>query len=148
MRAIISAGMPQAAMIETASRCSSVGSNAGRPGPRFGVVGSRRRRDRGSVIAYIDSLPASAIVISGGAKGPDTWAAEAARARGLAVVEHLPDLAGVTSRHEATRRYYARNRLIAEDCDELVAFVAPDRRGGTENTIKHAIELGKPVTIL
>ena len=31
---------------------------------------------------------------------------------------------------------YARNTLIARDADELIAVVAEDRKGGTEDTIK------------
>jgi hypothetical protein len=31
---------------------------------------------------------------------------------------------------------YARNKLIARDSDMLIACVATDRKGGTENTIK------------
>jgi hypothetical protein len=30
----------------------------------------------------------------------------------------------------------------------VYAFVAPDRKGGTENTIKYAKELGVPVNII
>ena len=31
---------------------------------------------------------------------------------------------------------YARNTLIARDADDLIAVVAEDRKGGTEDTIK------------
>lgn len=50
-------------------------------------------------------------------------------------------------RYEFTRRAYARNHLIAEHSDVLFALVAPDRTGGTENTIEHARALGKPVML-
>jgi len=93
-------------------------------------------------------LPPSTVIVSGGAKGPDTWAREAAKRHGLKIVEHLPNLEGVRNRGEAARRYYERNQLIAEDADQVVALVAPDRKGGTEDTIKRAIELGKPVRLL
>ena len=39
-------------------------------------------------------------------------------------------------------------RQIAAACDVLIAFVAHDRKGGTENTIEHARRLGKPVRIM
>jgi predicted Rossmann fold nucleotide-binding protein DprA/Smf involved in DNA uptake len=115
---------------------------------RVGIVGSRQRTDRESVEAFVRSLPTGCVVVSGGARGVDTWAVEAARARGLEVREHLPDLSGVKNRHEATRRYYARNEIVANDCDMLVAFVATDRRGGTEDTIRRAEAAGKPVVIM
>jgi hypothetical protein len=97
---------------------------------------------------FLAELPPDTIIVTGGAAGPDTWAAEIGRERGLTVIEHLPDLAGVRNRGEATRRYYARNQRIADDCDRMVALVAPDRKGGTEDSIRRAIALGKPVTIL
>jgi hypothetical protein len=37
--------------------------------------------------------------------------------------------------------------LVAKDCDRAVAFVASDRKGGTEDTIKRALKAGKPVEI-
>jgi hypothetical protein len=75
-------------------------------------------------------------VITGGARGPDLWAEEAARSRGLAVVAHKPDLEGVRARWEAVDRQYARNQRIVDDSDLIIAFVAPDRIGGTEDTIR------------
>ena len=79
----------------------------------------------------------------------DTWAAETARQRRLVVVEHLPDLPPLGSpRWKFTKAYHTRNRLIAEDVDILYAFVAKDRRGGTENTIKHAMELDIRVEVI
>jgi hypothetical protein len=77
----------------------------------------------------------------------DTWAAEAARGRGLAVVEHLPDLSGVRVRGEASRRYHERNERIAQDCDRMIAFPSADRTGGTEDAIRRAARHGKPVEL-
>ena len=115
---------------------------------RVGIVGSRRRTDRQSVEAFVRALPADAVVISGGAKGPDSWAEAAARARGLGVQVFLPDLDGVRGRGEATRRYYARNQQIVDAATELAAFVAEDSKGGTEDTIRRAEAKGLPVTLL
>lgn len=115
---------------------------------RVAIVGSRRRVDREAVAAFVAALPADAVVITGGAEGPDTWAEEAARARGLDVVLHRPALDGVRNRGEAARRYHDRNKRIASDCDRMAAFVAPARRGGTENAIEHARTLGKPVEVI
>jgi YspA, cpYpsA-related SLOG family len=114
---------------------------------RIAIVGSRRRTDRAAVEAAVAELPAGTIVVSGGCRGVDTWAAEAASARGLAVVEHRPDIHGVRNRGDAVRRYHARNRRIAADCDWMIAFPAPDRTGGTENAIAQACRLGKPIEI-
>ena len=86
-------------------------------------------------------------MITGGARGPDQWAEEAARSRGLAVVVYKPDLEGVRARWEAADRHYARNQLIVDETDRIIAFVAPDRRGGTEDTIRRAVRVGKPVEV-
>jgi hypothetical protein len=60
----------------------------------------------------------------------------------------LPDLPAKGSpRYEFTKAYHKRNKLIADSSDILHAFVSPERTGGTENTIKHAIKAGIPVVI-
>jgi hypothetical protein len=38
-----------------------------------------------------------------------------------------------------------RNTYIAQDADVILAVVALDRKGGTEDTIKKALKLGKKV---
>jgi len=114
---------------------------------KVGIVGSRRRTDRESVIAVVNDLPDSTIIISGGCIGVDTWAVEAARARGLKYIVHWPKLKDGMKRVEYTKAYYARNELIAIDSDVVVAFVAPDRKGGAENTIKWAKKHKTPVVL-
>jgi hypothetical protein len=114
---------------------------------RIAIIGSRRRADRDAVEGCVAELPIGTIVVSGGARGPDTWAEEAARARGLPVIVRRPHLAGVTSPFDATERYYGRNQRIVDDCDRLIAFPAPDRKGGTEDTIRRALRAGKPVEL-
>lgn len=114
---------------------------------RFGFVGSRRRKDRQAIVAAIVALPPDSVVVSGGAAGPDSWAVDAARQRGLPEpIVHLPEK-GARTRWEATERFYARNQKIVDDSDELVAFVAPDRKGGTEDTIRRAQRKGIPIRI-
>jgi predicted Rossmann fold nucleotide-binding protein DprA/Smf involved in DNA uptake len=114
---------------------------------RVGVVGSRRRTDREVVETYIAQLAAGTVVITGGAKGPDQWAEQAARTRGLEVVVHEPDLDGARTRWQAAERFYARNQRIVDGSDLVIAFVAPDRTGGTEDTIRRAVRAGKPVEV-
>jgi len=114
---------------------------------RVAIVGSWRRTDREAVEACVAALAPGSIVISGGCRGVDCWAAEAARRRGLDLVEHRPDLAGVRSRSHAAGRYYARNQRIVDDVDRVFAFPAADRTGGTEDTIRRALAAGKPVEV-
>lgn len=116
---------------------------------RVGIVGSRRRFDRKSVEDLIESLHPDTVVVSGGCIGPDTWAATAATRKGLKVVEHLPSLPkSGAPYYEFVKAYHARNKKIVEDSDMIYAFVANDRSGGTENTIKHAIDLNIPIVLL
>lgn len=125
----------------------------------LGVVGSRSREDRdGAVSAIIrfllDRLEANPYqrvgIISGGAKGPDTWAAYVARELDLPLWEVRPNLAGLAKRAPRwafTKRFHARNLIIAGECDRLLAFVAANRTGGTEHTLHAAQRLGKPCTV-
>ena len=115
---------------------------------KIAIVGSRRRTDKENVEKLVSSFARDVIVISGGAKGVDTWAEQSARERGLEVIIFKPDLKNIKHRGDMVQRYYNRNKKVAQECDILYAFVSPDRKGGTENTIKFAQELGKKVTIL
>jgi hypothetical protein len=114
---------------------------------KIAVIGSRRRLDRESVVAFVNGLAPDVIVISGACRGPDRWAVEAAKARGLETEEFAPDLSGCKQRHEFTKRYYERNQRVVDACDSVVAFVASDRKGGTEDTIKRALAANKPVDV-
>lgn len=112
------------------------------------IVGSRSRQDFETVERLVAKLPAGTVIVSGGAPGPDTWAEEAARKYGFAVAIFRPDLAGAGTQGQVTRRYHNRNQLIVDRADELIALVAPDRRGGTEDTIRRAERKGIPITIV
>jgi hypothetical protein len=114
---------------------------------RVGIVGSRRRLDKDNVIKLVQSLSNDDIIITGGCRGVDKWAEEEARRLSFRVIVYKPDLENFQDRYQLIQRYYDRNQLIAENCDVLHAFVAPDRKGGTENTINHAKRWGKQVIL-
>jgi predicted Rossmann fold nucleotide-binding protein DprA/Smf involved in DNA uptake len=114
---------------------------------RFGIVGSRGRLDRQSVYDRVAELPRGSTVVSGGAKGPDIWAEEAAKSCGLPTIVHLPASGPSATRWAATEKFYARNQQIVDDSDVLIAFVSPDRKGGTEDTIRRARKKGIPVIL-
>lgn len=116
---------------------------------KYGIIGSRRRTDRQTVIDFVNTLTFADIVVSGGCAGPDLWAEHAAKNLGIDTLIFLPKLPPAGSpRHEFTKAYYARNKLIAENSDIIVAFVATDRKGGTENTLQYARRLGKKIIII
>lgn len=126
---------------------------------KVGVVGSRRRnteQDKQIIRQALQHLIAKdpevkIFLVSGGCPlGADRFAEELAVELGLEISIHYPD----KSKLEANERWayakinFARNTLIAEECDILLATVASDRNGGTENTIKTCQKLKKPVVLL
>lgn len=112
------------------------------------IVGSRRRSDKDSVINFVNNLPQDDTVISGGCEGVDTWAIEAAKARGMKWRIFFPDMSGAKTYYDRCNRYYSRNEHVVKNSDMVVAFVSTDRKGGTENTIKWAGKYNKPVMIM
>jgi len=111
-----------------------------------GIVGSRRRRCEHEVRELVRSLPRNVVVISGGAKGPDNWAIDEAKKLGIKTIVLRPKKRG-PGYGWACRAYTERNRKIADSVEILFAFVASDRRGGTEQTIKFAKRNGVKVVL-
>jgi hypothetical protein len=83
------------------------------------------------------------VVVSGGAAGIDSMAADAAYRRGILVREYKP-------KRQAWRAtemdgFWARNIIVAFDCDVLVRIVASDSKTyGSGWTRDRAQEMGKP----
>jgi predicted Rossmann fold nucleotide-binding protein DprA/Smf involved in DNA uptake len=115
---------------------------------RIAIVGSRRRKDKEKVTEYVNSLPMDSVIISGGCEGVDTWAIEAATDNHMKWKVIYPDMSGVKTYYDRCKRYYDRNEKVVKDSDVVVAFVARDRKGGTENTITWAKKHKKPVVIM
>jgi predicted Rossmann fold nucleotide-binding protein DprA/Smf involved in DNA uptake len=106
---------------------------------RLAIIGSRNCPEI-NISSYLDSLPEA--IISGGAKGADTYAREFAQEHGIEIIEFLPDY----------KRYgrgapIVRNKLIVENCDELIAFWDGESKG-TKFTIDYAMKIGKKVRII
>lgn len=119
----------------------------------IGIVGSRRRNtinDRIKTIAALDQLLKAKVIdhyrlVSGGCPlGADSFAQTIAKDRGLTITIHYPDWKGGLGKAAG----FVRNTYIAEDCDILIAVVASDRTGGTEDTIRKVTKLGKPVILV
>lgn len=116
------------------------------------IVGSRRRKDESNVRETVRKLylkyKTRLIIVSGGCWGVDSWAEDEARKLNIRVRIFQPNLAFARTYHEAVEEFYKRNKLIAEFATHgIIAFVAEDRKGGTENTIKHAKKLGRTIFI-
>lgn len=108
---------------------------------KIGVIGSRRRKGQNDYMAtrscvrvYFDRYQneGGILLVSGGCpEGGDQFAERIAKAWGLPILIFYPNwtkygkLAGII-----------RNSLIADFSEHIVACVADDREGGTEDTIK------------
>ena len=114
---------------------------------KIGIVGSRDFPEQQTVIDYIKTLTPDDTIMSGGAKGVDTWAIHAAQAQGLQTQEILPDLSQCVASYDYTKAYYARNQQIVDQVDMIVAFTQKDT-GGTWDTIRRARKAGKDVQVI
>ena len=85
-------------------------------------------------------------VITGGARGIDTLAFQAAEAAGIRNLQFLPDRAKYRGKM-VLKAFQARNEQIAENCDVLLAVWDGVSRG-TSNTLSYARRIGKPVFVI
>ena len=114
------------------------------PRLRWGIVGYRYFTDKKrfdselKAVALKYGLPDC--VVSGGATGADTLAREWAASEKLAFIEHPP-------KSHTARDLLARNTLIVQDSDLIIAFLSTRSRG-TLNTIEKARRAGKEVLII
>lgn len=109
------------------------------------------------VRGVVAALPAGTVLVSGGAYGVDTLAAESARERGLRVILAVPAGKWHNERlsedlgcrvEEVPGGYMARNDRLAELADVLYAFPPTAReelRSGTWATVRRFRRLGKTV---
>ena len=114
---------------------------------KIAVVGSREFKDKEFVqiklksvfenLLYVEDI----LLVSGGAKGVDSWAEELVQIMQIPKIIFKPDwnkygkLAG-----------YKRNKLIVDEADKVLAFW-DGRSRGTKHSIDLAIEAGKPIDI-
>lgn len=128
---------------ETTTTASSVRKVTGFPATRLGIVGSRDFSDETLVRAILTGvLKDHHVVVSGGARGVDTWAAETAREMGLQVCEHKPNWD-----KDGSAAAFIRNTIIVRDSDIILAFW-DQRSGGTLNTLGKAKKLGKVIGVV
>jgi hypothetical protein len=132
----------------------------------IGVVGSRRRNEESDYKAveskFVDIIwslvkqkkvkkKSEIKICSGGCKkGADSFVKRLKELTGIDYYEHLPklpedydDLPGQAKRWAYAKAAYARNTLIAQDSNILIACVAADRTGGTEDTVKKFTKIHK-----
>ena len=113
----------------------------------IGVTGSRTRSDIPLLLQCLSMLPKDSILITGGATGIDSECEMAAKELSLTIEIVRPDRTAIQNHASACRAYHERNAEIVRRSDIVLAFPPSDRKGGTENTIKHAKKYDKPLFI-
>lgn len=108
------------------------------------IVGSRRRdtdEDFRKVLAVFESIyeKGDRLVSGGCPKGGDRFAEIIAKSKGLTITIHYPDWS------QGKFAGFKRNSDIAKDCTVGIACCAEDRTGGTEDTVKKILAMGKKV---
>ena len=114
---------------------------------KVAIVGSRTFNSYDEVVAVMSTFISSndvtvTEIVSGGAKGADTYAMDFARRHGLKLIVFFPDY-----KKYDKQAPLIRNKLIVEECDCLLAFWDGQSRG-TKFTLDYAIEKGKPIKIV
>jgi len=114
----------------------------------IGIVGSRRRNSDEDMLltarAFLKVYRPGDTIVSGGCPtGGDYFAEVIHHAYNVPMQIHYPDksklnpeLLKKAPRVAYAEINYARNTLVANDADKLIAVVADTRTGGTEDTIK------------
>lgn len=120
---------------------------------KLAVVGSRSITDKDKIYEYLDyyidqaeQLGKTLIIVSGGAKGVDTIAAEFGKSRGLIVINVLP---AWNDRHGNLVRSagFKRNEIIWEIADCGIAFWDKVSKG-TAHSFRLAKQHGKKIAII
>ena len=137
------------------------------PGTYVAVVGSREwykstEWAKTNVTQFVNALPSNCILVSGGAKGVDTWAEEAAQSRGLRTLIHPARWIQIPRRladgtidpkwkpklepsdrtpefsNERANAGPERNEVLVDECNSLYAFLYDDDSSGTKHAISYA----------
>lgn len=106
---------------------------------KLAIIGSRNCPPI-DIMSHLKHLPTG--VVSGGARGADTYAREFAQKYNLPLTEYLPEYDKY-----GKAAPLIRNKLIVDNCDCLIAFWDGQSRG-TKFTLDYAKEKGKPIKIV
>jgi hypothetical protein len=114
----------------------------------IGIAGSRRRNTIGDFIAtksaFFSVFERGDKIVSGGcSQGGDQFAEQLAKDYAITITIHPAEW-----NHYGKRAGIVRNTDIATEADVLIAVVAPDRKGGTEDTIAKFEAIHKKKAIL
>jgi predicted Rossmann fold nucleotide-binding protein DprA/Smf involved in DNA uptake len=114
---------------------------------KVAIIGSREKyladpdAVRNQVLGFVLELPREKTIVSGGARGVDSYASEAARIVGLTFELFLADWDKYGKSAGAIR-----NKLVIEAADRIVAFWDGESPG-TYNGLRQAKAAGKPIQV-
>lgn len=95
---------------------------------------------------FVSKTKPDTVIVSGGARGVDSWAAKIAKAQKREIIEYLPD-----TTKPSPFRFFARNGEIIKHVKDsngaVMAFIDVDQCNGTSNAIRQARKLGVPVMV-
>ena len=106
---------------------------------RLAIIGSRTCPPV-DIAYYLPFVPDT--IVSGGAKGADTYAKEYALKNDIPIIEFLPDY-----RKYGRKAPLMRNLQIVNNCDYLLAFWDGVSRG-TKFTVEYARKQGIPSKVI
>lgn len=106
---------------------------------KLAIIGSRNCPPI-DIEAQLKYIPDT--IVSGGARGADTYAREFAQKHNLTLIEFLPEYDKY-----GKGAPLVRNKLIIDNCDCVLAFWDGKSRG-TKFTIDYAKEKNKPIKIV
>ena len=106
---------------------------------KLAIIGSRNCPPI-DIEAHLKYIPDT--IVSGGAKGADTYAREFAQKHNLTLIEFLPEYDKY-----GKGAPLVRNKLIVDNCDCVLAFWDGKSRG-TKFTLDYAREKNKPIKIV
>jgi hypothetical protein len=109
---------------------------------KIAVVGSRDYQNEAAVRRFVRAMnPINNVLISGGARGVDTWAADEFRKLGGRVVEYRPNY----TKHGRGAPLH-RNSEIVLGSDDVAAFWDGESTG-TLDTVRKTIKAGKTLAV-
>jgi hypothetical protein len=109
---------------------------------KLAIIGSRTFNDQKLFDKTLAFLKKPAMVVSGGAKGADSFGESYADANNIPKLLHLPDW----EKHGKAAGFI-RNEFIVRDCDVVLAFW-DGKSNGTRDSLNHAKKYKKPTIII
>jgi hypothetical protein len=109
---------------------------------KLAVIGTKKFSDFNFLSNILTKIPNITVIISGGAAGTDTLAKQFAFQNQILFLEFPPD-----HKKFGDKAKHIRDKLIVEECDELIAFWDGECEG-TKYTMDYAEKLGKSAKIV